>query len=160
MLSLNIGFSKKQQGNEPYSSIGASCNLSVEASDELVKQPELLQKRMAFLFQEARRSVDNQIQNGSNGKPAPSVETGTPTPRVNPGNGGQSNGGSNGNGEKLITPKQVKFLIGLLSKRYQGGVKAFEAKIQQDGINSIRDLTRKQASTLIDDLAGNNGGGQ
>ncbi len=160
MLSLNIGFSKKQQGNEPYSSIGASCNLSVEASDELVKTPELLQKRMAFLFSEARRAVDHQIQNGTNGKPAPVVESGTTIPQVNSGNGVQNNGRGNGNGGKLITPKQVKFVAGLLQKRYRGGVKAFEEKLRQDGINSISELTRAQASALIDDLTGKNGGGR
>lgn len=159
MLSLNIGFSKKQQGNEPYSSIGASCNLSVEASDELVKDPELLQKKMAFLFAEARRSVDHQIVNGKNGKPASSHVTENNTPRSNPGNGGYGNGkngGTNGNWSKA-SAKQLQFVVSLARKN--GGLKKLQSYILENfGIEDIKDLTKKQASVLIEKMKGGDNG--
>lgn len=166
MLKMDIGFSKKNQGDGPYSSVGASCNLAVEASDELVKQPELLQKKLAALFEEVRAAVDQQIRNGNgNGKTV-----------VN-GNGKANGNGTrvdteektafqegterrNTNQDTLITPAQKKFLIGLLSRRFKGGIRAFEEKLKADGINSIGDLSRKQASVFLEDLAGKNGGGK
>lgn len=68
MLTLNIGFSKKQQGEEQYSSVGASCNLAVEAAEELISQPEQLQRKISEIFAEAKSAVEQQITNGkSNG---------------------------------------------------------------------------------------------
>lgn len=164
MITIQVGVNKKQQGAEAYSSVGASCNLAVEASDELVKNPEALRAEMARLFEEAKIAVDQQISNG-NGKA----------------NGnGRVNG--NGNGSRvvtaeekkpeewipkqdpnnpIITPKQRQFLVALVQKRFKGGIKAFEAHLREEGIPSVSQLTRRQASSIIDDMAkpGNGKGG-
>lgn len=165
MITLNIGVSKKQQGEEQYSSIGANCSISCEASDELVKNPPALQARIAALFDEVKAAVDQQIANGNgNGKAN---------------GGGRLNGNGNGSrvvaGEEkkpeewipkpdpnnpIITPKQRQFLVALVQKRFKGGIKAFEAHLREEGISSVSMLSRRQASQIIDDLAGKNGNGK
>jgi hypothetical protein len=167
MITLNIGVSKKQQGEEQYSSVGANCSISCEASDELVKNPPALQARIAGLFEEVKAAVDQQIANGS-GKANGNGKT------VANGNGNGTRVAvteeeppivreperRNPNQDPIITPAQKKFLIGLLSRRFKGGIRAFEEKLKADGINSIGDLSRKQASVFLEDLAGKNGGGK
>ena len=163
MLTLNIGFSKKQQGEEQYSSVGASCNLAVEAAEELIAQPELLQKRISEIFAEAKAAVEQQISNGNgkangngrvngagNGTRLVTAEEKRPEewiPRPDPNN-------------PIITPKQRQVLVALVQKRFKGGIKAFEAHLREEGITSVSMLTRRQASQIIDDLAGKNGNGK
>ena len=160
MLTLNVGFNKKQQGEEPYSSIGASCNLSVEASDELVKNPEGLQAEMSRLFEEVKAAVDQQIANGNgNGKPAANGNGGRVVAEEEP-PADQERIVRRDSNDPIITPKQRQFLVALVQKRFPGGIKAFEAKLRQDGVSSVSLLTRRQASTIIDDLAGKNGNGK
>lgn len=168
MMSLNIGYNSKRQGDEPYSSVGASCNLAVEASDDLIKNPEALQAEMARLFEEVKAAVNQQIANGNgngNGKVATNGNGKTATngngsriateakiqPQVEPAKNGR---------DQDITPKQRQFLVSLVQKRFQGGMQAFEQHLKEEGITSIAMLTRKQASAIIDSLAGKNGGGR
>ncbi len=166
MITLNIGVSKKQQGEEQYSSIGANCSISCEASDELVKNPPALQAKIAALFDEVKAAVDAQIANGNgkasvNGKAAASgngarivagaVEEEAPAP--------QERMVRRDPNDPLLTPKQRQFLVALVQKRFKGGIKAFEAHLKEEGISSVSFLTRKQASVIIDDLAGKNGNG-
>ena len=164
MITLSIGVSKKQQGEEQYSSVGANCSISCEASDELVKNPPALQTKIAALFEEVKTAVDQQIANG-NGKA-------NGNGRVN-GNGGGNRTRVTAAEEKkpeewipkpdpnnpIITPKQRQFLVALVQKRFKGGIKAFEAHLREEGITSVSMLTRRQASQIIDDLAGKNGNG-
>ena len=148
MLTLNIGFSKKQQGEEQYSSVGASCNLAVEAAEELIAQPEQLQRKIAEIFAEAKSAVEQQIVNG-NGTRVTAAEEKRPEewiPKPDPNN-------------PIITPKQRQFLVALVQKRFKGGIKAFETHLREEGITSVSMLTRRQASQIIDDLAGKNGNG-
>lgn len=168
MMSLNIGYNSKRQGDEPYSSVGASCNLAVEASDDLIKNPEALQSEMARLFAEVKAAVNQQIANGNgngNGKVAVNGNGKTATngnvnriateAKIQP----PAELAKNGR-DQAITPKQRQFLISLVQRKFKGGIPAFEAHIKEEGIASLSQLTRKQASQIIDSLAGKNGGGK
>ncbi len=154
MLTLNIGYNSKKQGDEPYSSVGASCNLAVEASDELLKHPEALQSEMSRLFDEVKAAVNQQIANGNgngNGKAAVIATS----DRVTPATKVRSQEPAAGNGrDQMMTPKQRQFLISLLQRKFKGGIPAFEAHLKEEGISSLSQLTRKQASQIIDSLNG------
>ena len=146
MLTLNVGTSKKQQGSEPYSSIGASCNISVEVAEDLLKNPESLQKKIASIFGEVRRAVDEQIQNGLNGNP------------ISSGGGNASRDGENetssnnksGNA-RPISEKQKAFIISLASQtKGNGGLQALEKKMGKP----LSEWSRAEASSCIKLLKG------
>ena len=59
-LKLSIGLSRKA-GEANYGSRGATVGLEMEVDANLVHQPRRLEKRIAYMFQLARQSVDREL---------------------------------------------------------------------------------------------------
>jgi hypothetical protein len=69
-LKLSIGLSRKA-GEANYGSRGATVGLELEVDANLVHQPQRLRKRIAYLFQLARQSVDRELAQAGSGAGAP-----------------------------------------------------------------------------------------
>ena len=163
MMTISASHSMKAPiEGQDYSSQSYHVGLEVEVADTLDGNGIIA--RTHELFDLARLAVTQQLMNG--------------TGKAN-GNGRVNvNGGGNGSrvvvveekkpeewipkqdpNNPIITPKQRQFLVALVQKRFKGGIKAFEAHLREEGITSVSMLTRRQASQIIDDLAGKNGNG-
>lgn len=60
-LKISIAMSRKK-GERNYGSRGATVGLEVEEDANLVNQPQLLQERLAKLFELAKEAVDRQLE--------------------------------------------------------------------------------------------------
>lgn len=153
----------KKVGRENYGSecFSASVELDVGDATESVD----LADRLAAMWAQLRDAVEAEIRkaapdktngNGNNGHaPAAPVNDGPIA-----GNGsahhqqGPRNGGSAGN--YVASPKQLSFLMGLASRN---GIKPSELTnrvraLLENPAATVRDLTKKQASELIEELKG------
>lgn len=155
----------KKVGRENYGSecFSASVELDVGDAAESVD----LADRLAAMWAQLRDAVDAEIRkaspangngksNGGNGHAPAPVGKGRPAN----GNGGDHhqqsprNGGSAGN--YVASPKQISFLMGLASRH---GIKPSELTnrvraLLENPSATVRDLTKQQASTLIEELKG------
>lgn len=152
----------KKVGRENFGSecFSASVELDVGDAAESVD----LADRLAAMWAQLRDAVETEIQ-----KTAPATKSGNgkghaPAPVGNgrPANGnggghhqqGPRNGGSAGN--YVASPKQISFLMGLASRH---GIKPSELTnrvraLLENPSATVRDLTKQQASTLIEELKG------
>lgn len=160
MIKISASHSMKAPiEGQDFSSQSYHVGLEVEVADTLDGNGIIA--RTHELFGLARLAVNQQLKNG-NGK---AVASGN-------GNGigarvvtheetapGQERMIRKDPSDPLLTPKQRQFLVALVQKRFKGGIKAFEEHLKEEGISSVSFLTRKQASVIIDDLAGKNGNG-
>ena len=152
MLKLNASFSKKipVPGHE-FSSQSYHVSLEVELPANLT--PQDLQTKISETFALARESVEAEIHGGTHQDTAQVINT-TPSqaPRQMPArnapqnNSQQGKGGRNSN--EPASNKQVAFLTTLL-KRQNYDIAATCANYQ---VQSLYDLTRKQCSSLIDEI--------
>jgi hypothetical protein len=155
MLKLNAGLSRKI-GQPDYGSRGATVNVEVELSAELLKDPEKLRRQIRGCFGVIREAIDAELGvNGQNGHD-PQEERWRPVndPRGSngspPGNGSSSTGSStNGRGSLPCTEKQVRALHAF-SRR--AGVELTEELRRRFGLTTAEELSRRQASEAIDGL--------
>ena len=132
MIKLQVTYTKKVPGPEQYSSQGYHVGIETEVSDDAV--------------QEARRSIEEEIANDRSTQPHQEVH-----PRF-PSNGNNDRPVVRDNGE-LISPKQMNFLLSLSSRQHGMTVEQLNAYAGQEvGIDNVRELTKKQASALIECL--------
>ena len=145
MLKLNAGFSRKV-GEANYGSRGASVNVELEVESNLVNDPDALVSRIRSLFDLARKSVDDELNGGSNGQT----------------NGSQGHRSSGHRNERGATASQVKAVKAICQDRQ---LDVNQQVFNRFGINNLDQLTLRQASRLIDDLksagsSNGNGGGR
>ena len=133
MLKLCASYSKKVRGSEEFSSEGYLCALELELPDRL--EPAELDTQIHDTFALARTSVEAQLQ----GNP-PSA-----APPAHPG----------GNGNGKASNRQLKYLLDLACDRGIELGRLQERLAEQYGARSVYDLTRQQASEVLDDLTGN-----
>jgi len=146
MIKLQVTYTKKVPGPEQYSSQGYHVGIETEVSDDAVKDPQGMRERLASMFQEARRSIEEEIANDRSTQPHQEVH-----PRF-PSNGNNDRPVVRDNGE-LISPKQMNFLLSLSSRQHGMTVEQLNAYAGQEvGIDNVRELTKKQASALIECL--------
>ena len=131
-LKLNVGLSRKV-GQANYGSRGASVNVELELDSTLVQRPDELNGRIRQLFVLARDAVDEELQAGA-----------------------QHNGAApatHGNGQHEAPPAataaQVR-AIQAIAKQQRLGLA--ELLRQQFGVSRPEDLSKSQASALIDQL--------
>ena len=142
MLKLNASYSKKVpvQGAD-YSSQSYHASVEVEIPDGLSEQQ--LNQRIHETFGLVRESVENELS-GSAG------QTGS-------GNGGFTRTGSgNGASGQPASQKQVNYLRDLATRQ---GLNAndLDARARNQFGCGLGDLTRQQASAMIDNLSGTTG---
>lgn len=162
-LKANIGLSKKV-GLPDYGSLGASCNLELELDASLVSDPAAFSEKIQRLYALAHQSIVDQLAHqagpSSNGN-------GNGNGHAKPSNGRNGNGhsGSNGNGRAsvnddnaLASNRQVKFLLDLARQQHKMNMtETAEFCREAVGVNDVYQLTKAQASTIIDRLSGKNG---
>ena len=147
MLKLSVSFSKKVPGSAEYSSDGFLAALESEVSDSALNNPRELRERMLFLWNEANKSVEDQI--AGNGASRTSLPTSAP-PQAAP--EPRSRGT---NGDQPATSKQVKYLLNLAQREHGmkiGDIKTF--LLRTVGNDDPHRLTKAQASTAIEQLVG------
>jgi len=141
MLKLTASYSKKVPvAGADFSSQSFHAAVEVEIPDGL--NQEQLQGRIHQTFALVRDSVEGELRNGHSA----SVLAGTP-PAAQP-----QNGQANGNGQQKATPKQIQFLTNL-GIRHQIDLKGLNALAAQAfKVSAVGDLSRKQASSFIDNF--------
>ncbi|QDT16546.1 hypothetical protein [Alienimonas californiensis] len=134
MLKMNCGLSRKI-GQPDYGSRGAMVHLEVELSAELLKDPEKLRRQIRGCFGVVRQAVDAElgVAELEEGEPArlPQVGLERRPPSDPP-----------------STPNQVRALHAFA--RRAGADLA--AELRRLGVTDAAELSRRQASGLIDGL--------
>ena len=143
MLKISVSVSRKIPGAADYSSDGFLCALEAEVSDSAVSNPQELRERMAWLWSEAKRSVEDQIsQNGNGRRPVPEAR---PQTEQKP--------------DEPATSRQVKYLLNLSQREH--GMKIADLKAYLKDLVGESDphrLSKAAASRAIESLV--NGGGR
>ncbi len=148
MIKLNAGFSRKV-GEPNYGSRGASVNVELELESNLIGDPDALVARIEDLFALAKQSVDAELSENP-----PKTNHHAHNNRFAKTNG---NGNSNGrNNIRKATASQVRAIRSICNSQ---GIDAIQLASEQFNVNSLEQLTIRQASSLIDELktASNNG---
>ena len=138
MLKLNAAYSKKVPAEGEYTSQSYHASIEVELPDGLT--PEQLQGRIHETFDLVRNSVEVELH-GKNVGNSGSFSSHNP-----PENGSSGSRGDDRKNTASASPKQLQYLLDLARQR---GVTPQQIAGQFQ-VGSIRDLTRKQCSDLID----------
>ena len=157
MLKINASFSKKVpvQGQD-YSSQSYHATIEAELPDGL--NAGQLRERIHQTFELVRTSVEDELRQTDTSQPAAGGPFLQSRPDSQPGNGnsgssGRSNGRSNGS---TASPRQLDYLRDLGAR--QGWSKAQLDQLVQErhSLAGVNELTRNQASALIDELTETN----
>jgi hypothetical protein len=131
-LILNVGLSRKV-GEANYSSRGANVNVQLELDSNLVARPDELHGRIRQLFSLAREAVAEELR----------------------GQGGVSDKPANGNGAPEPPPRATAAQVRALEAiSRQERVVLVDLLREQFGLNRPEQLSKQQASVLIDELKG------
>jgi len=138
-LIANVSFSKKiPVEGEQFSSQGYSLTLQTEIAES---DPAAIQERLHKTFELVKHQVESELANG-NGKPKQEKHDRR-----------RDSGGSSPNSPAKASNAQIKYLTDLWT---QGGgqVSDLNARIRDEfGVDGgLYDISRKQASTLLDQL--------
>jgi hypothetical protein len=147
VIKINISFSKKVPGAAEYSSDGFLCALEMEASDSALNNPAELRQKMAWLWNEAKQSVEQQIAQSGNGRqPIPAAPTATPARAAEP---------TVQNGDEPATTKQTKYIISLAQREHSMKLADLAAFLKRTvGREDVHKLTKAEASKAIEALVG------
>jgi hypothetical protein len=162
-LKANIGLSKKV-GLPDYGSLGANCQLELELDASLIGDAEAFHEKIQRLYALANQAVVDQLARQAT---APS-NNGNGNGHAKPGNGRNGNGAhTNGNGNgrtngdvdnSPASNKQIKYLLDIARQRHRMDLaQTAEFCREQVGINDVYQLTKSQASVVIDRLNQKNG---
>ncbi|MPM49247.1 hypothetical protein SDC9_95975 [bioreactor metagenome] len=138
MLKLNASYSKKVPAEGEYTSQSYHASIEVELPDGLT--PEQLQGRIHETFDLVRNSVETELHGKSFGNSE------SFPPETAPKKRSQYSSTDGRKNDAPASPKQLQYLLDLARVR---GVTPQQIAGQFQ-VNSIRDLTRKQCSDLID----------
>jgi len=131
-LKASIGISRKV-GQENYSSRGAHCQLEVELDASLVQDAEAFHEQIRRLYVLANQAVNDQLEAAR-----------APAGPANP-------AGAN---DEPATNKQVKLILDLARRRNLTLAQTQAFCRQVVGVEDVYQLTKRQASQLIDSLNG------
>ena len=131
-LKLNVGLSRKV-GQSNYGSRGATVNVELELESSLVQRPDELHGRIRQLFVLARDAVDEELQADSRRNGAAPA----------------ANGNGHHEPQPAATAAQVRAVQAIAK---QQRLDLAETLRQQFGVSRPEDLSKSQASGLIDHL--------
>lgn len=136
MLKAVLNYSKKiPVPDSEYSSQGYSLSLETEIPET---DPKAIQERIHLTFELVKASVEQELSNGK-------AKT-TPVPEV------PENHIDAPRGVDKASPRQVKFVMDLAIQR-QISLSELNAHVKElYGVGSIYDLTKRDASKLVDVL--------
>ena len=143
MLKVCTSYSKKVPTDQQYSSQQFHASVEVELSDAL--SPEQLQERIHQTFAVVKNTVESEINGNGNGHDAAA-----PAPASRGGYHVASGDKTNGNGK--ASNAQIKYLTSLATEQ-DIRLSALNAYCKDNHkVETIYDLTKKQASELVDSL--------
>jgi hypothetical protein len=146
-LKASVGLSRKV-GQENYGSLGANCQLEIELDNALVNDAEAFHEKIRRLYALANQAVVDQLARNGNGTSQPPASNGSPSPQ----NNGDDPAASN---------KQIKYLLDLARQEHKMDLNQTATFCQQTvGVSDVYQLTKSQASAVIDRLNGKTGNGQ
>ena len=135
MLKLNASFSKKVPAEVEYSSKSYLASIEVELPAGMSGQQ--LRQKIAETFALVRESVETEI-NGNMTNKVPSAKTATKNKVQAP--------------EGIASNKQIKYILDLGKAREKRLADLNKEVGQLYGVESIYDLTKKDASRFVDEL--------
>ncbi len=138
MIKISASYTKKVPGEEPYSSDCVHLGVEIELPDRVLTDQQQFTAAVRRLFQQARDEVEHQIEGRSE------------IPRASNGSDRQSSNG-NGRNSQPASAKQIDFLLSL--GRRNANLSPAQI-LQEAGVEKLTDLTRSQASALIDRFNG------
>ena len=145
MLKVCTSYSKKVPTDQQYSSQQFHASVEVELSDAL--SPEQLQERIHQTFAVVKNTVESEINGNGNGHDAAA-----PAPASRGGYHVAGGDKTNGNGNGKASNAQIKYMTSLATEQ-DIRLSALNAYCQDNyKVDSIYDLTKKQASELVDSL--------
>ena len=154
-VKLNVGLSKKI-GLPEYGSVGASCYVEIELPGSLVLDDlEGFHKHVRSAYIACRQAIQDELAQHQPSTSASSAgQTGngsaaSASPTESNGNGHDSHG-SNGNGARQATEKQVTYIRQLAGQVKGLGVRRLETLSQRMFGKPVAGLTSLDASGLID----------
>ena len=127
MIKITTSYGRKTPGNEPYSSESTHLTVEVELPDGVLDDQAEFKQAVRRLFAQARAEVEEQV--GA-------------TPPSSNGNGNQQQR----NGQPA-SPRQIDFLLSL--GRRNANMSPAEI-LREAGVEKLTDLTKSQASQMID----------
>ncbi len=166
-MTISVGLSKKI-GLPDYGSLGATCNVSIEADHNLLERDlEGFHQRVKNAFAACRQAVQDELARNQRTEPAANSQGNghasdhpvSSSPVSGGTNGNGANGtGSNGNGHRNATnghgasEKQLSYAR-QLAKSIQGlGIRRLEALAQKMYSKPLTAMSSMDASGLIDTL--------
>ena len=154
-MKLAITHTKKVPGQEDYSSEGFGATLEVEVPDEQAQDASSVQGWLRELYDQAKQAVEEQIRsvprrNGNGGQTATGI-FGRPSNGPQ-GNDGPAQGGGNGPGSSVASPKQLSYLISLGARNKLTFAELQRIAQERFACEDLYRLNRAQASQLIDEL--------
>jgi hypothetical protein len=162
MLKLNAGFSRKV-GEPNYGSRGASVNVELELESNLVGDPDGLTARIKSLFDLARRSVDEELNNHqAQAEPSDSSQQNSRRHTSETSENNKPTGGNGNQSVRYATASQARAIRAICNRQ---GVDPVRLANERYRVNDLEELTLREASSLIDELKaaprrGKNGGGR
>ena len=139
MLKAIVSYSKKVPVPESdYSSQGFSLSLETEVPET---EPGAIQARLHDTFELVKASVEQELAQAKGAHPPADTRSAQPPPR------------NTATGDKASN-KQVKFITDLANQR---GIALSEINAdvrRRYGVDGLYDLTRKQASEVLDEMNG------
>ena len=137
-IRITTSYGRKTPGDEPYSSESTHLTVEIELPDRVLTDQQQFTTAVRRLFQQARDEVEHQVDGRRE------------TQHPSNGDGRQP---SNGNGGRAqpASAKQIDFLLSL--GRRNANLSPAQI-LQEAGVEKLTDLTRSQASALIDRFNG------
>ena len=148
MLKLNASYSKKVPAGEQFTSQSYHCSVEAELSDAAT--PEQLQSKIRDTFALVRDAVEAELHGKPSAKPekaepvAPSAPSAPSTPAPTP--------PSRSDASAKASNKQIRFILDLAKAKGMGLGEVTGQVQRKFKAESIYDLTRREASKLLDEL--------
>ena len=147
MLKLNASYSKKVPvAGEQFSSQSYHCSVEVELSD--AASPEQLQSKIQGTFALVRDAVEAELH----GKPVVKTEKAEPSASCAPSTPSVPPTPSKPEAAVKASNKQIRFILDLAKAKGMGLGEVTGQVQRKFKAESVYDLTRRDASKLLDEL--------
>ena len=147
MLKLNASYAKKiPVAGEQFSSQSYHCSVEVELSD--AASPEQLQSKIQGTFALVRDAVESELH----GKPVVKTEKAEPSASCAPSTPSVPPTPSKPEAAVKASNKQIRFILDLAKAKGMGLGEVTGQVQRKFKAESVYDLTRRDASKLLDEL--------